>query len=127
VADKLCICVIDDDAHVRDALTLTLEDAGHDVISATNGAEGRALLEHQHADVVVTDMNMPGGHGAQLIPVLRVLRPNLPIVAISGEISTHQLTSALSLGADACLSKPFDQKDLHAAIARATIARSRLS
>lgn len=120
------ICLIDDDAFVRDALSLGLSDAGFDVLTAPGAAAGYDLAARESVDAVVTDINMPGTDGAQLIAQLRARWPALPIVAISGasvidgqsvaEIARHR-------GANAALIKPFRARELANVLARLLAAR----
>ena len=78
------ICLIDDDTFARNALTLALEDAGYQVVSAPGAAAGFDAVRRNGADAIVTDMNMPGTDGAELITQARAAWPKMPIVAISG-------------------------------------------
>lgn len=104
------ICLIDDDVIVLEAMALGLRDAGYEVATAPGAAAGLDTVKRTGADAIVTDMNMPGTSGAQLIAEARALWPNMPIVAISGSSSedgVSMLDAARALGADALLPKPF--------------------
>lgn len=115
------ICLIDDDILVRDALALGLGDAGYEVITAPGAAAGYDLAARENVDAVVTDINMPGTDGAQLIVQLRARWPALPIVAISGAgvIDGRPITDlARERGADAALAKPFRARELAGVLER---------
>ena len=104
------ICLIDDDIFVRDALALGLTDAGYEVVTAPGAAAGFDIASREFLHAIVTDMNMPGTHGAQLITELRARWPDLPIIAISGagDIDGRPIEQvARELGANAALTKPF--------------------
>lgn len=121
------ICLIDDDDFVRDALSLGLRDAGFDVVTAPGAATGYDVVAQDAIDAVVTDINMPGTDGAQLIAQLRARWPELPIIAISGAAvnngtSVHDI--ARERGADAALIKPFRARELAAALTRIMAARA---
>lgn len=121
------ICLIDDDAFVRDALTLSLGDAGYEVLAAADGRAGLDLVLANDIVAVITDMNMPGSPGAALIAAVRAARAELPIIAITGGgeingVPVEQL--ARDAGANVCLSKPFRGKDIAAAIERLRAARA---
>lgn len=109
------ICLIDDDIMVRDALALGLSDAGFEVLTAPGAAAGFDIANRRQVDAIVTDMNMPGTGGAQLIAEARKQWPDLPIVAISGAtvIDGRAITEvAREGGANAALSKPFRARQL---------------
>lgn len=115
------ILVIDDNELVRDLLRDVLEDAGHAVAVAGEGGEGIRLLAGFPADLVITDLLMPGQEGIETIQELHTQQPALKIVAISGGGSRYGvpfLEMAEKLGADATLSKPIDTGELVAVVAR---------
>ena len=113
------VCLIDDDIFVRDALSLGLEDAGHQVLTAPGAAAGFDVIRRETLDAVITDMNMPGTGGDQLIREVRAAWPALPIIAISGAgVMDGRNTAdvARELGANATLIKPFRARELAAAL-----------
>jgi DNA-binding response OmpR family regulator len=110
------ICLIDDDVVLLDAIAAGLRDAGYHVCTAPGAVAGLDLASREEVDAIVTDMNMPGTSGAELIAEARAKWPNLPIVAISGAqavdgVSVHD--AARALGADVLLNKPFRTRALH--------------
>ena len=120
--DRRRVCLIDDDAAVREALALGLGDAGFDVVTAEDGRAGLDLIAREPFDAVISDMNMPGFSGADLIAALRETRPDLPIIAISGggEIGGVNVAElARARGATVCLTKPFRSRDIAAALTKA--------
>jgi len=103
------ILVIDDDAVLRRVITLALEGAGHSVLRCENGRKAIDFLEHDHADLLITDMLMPEMDGIETVRAARKLQPDLPILAISGGGSfdpADYLGMAQAFGATAILSKP---------------------
>src|SRR5262245_9074495 len=115
------VCLIDDDIFVRDALSLGLEDAGHQVLTAPGAAAGFDVIRRETLDAVITDMNMPGTGGDQLIKEVRAAYPALPIIAISGATvidGRNTADVARELGANATLIKPFRARELAAALER---------
>lgn len=115
------VCLIDDDIFVRDALALGLEDAGYQVVTAPGAAAGLDVIRRDTLDAVITDMNMPGTGGDQLIKEVRATYPSLPIIAISGAgvIDGRNIADiARELGANATLIKPFRARELAAALER---------
>ncbi|MBF0170760.1 MAG: response regulator, partial [Nitrospinae bacterium] len=98
-----------------------LEEDGHTVAEAANGAEGEACFDEQGADLVVTDLNMPKEDGLTLIASLKKKKPTMPIIAISGvgggSAEVNYLEKARKMGADSILKKPFDAADIRVLIA----------
>jgi CheY-like chemotaxis protein len=84
-ADKPCVLLVDDDAMVRDVLTLSLQDAGFGVLSADGGAAAlKRLASGERADIIVSDLTMPSMDGLTLIRAAQVQRPDLPAVLLTG-------------------------------------------
>ena len=97
VSDLPCVVLVDDDAIVRNVLTLSLEDAGYNVRAVNGGAAALTWLEaDERADVLVSDLTMPGMDGLMLIRAAQELRPNLPAVLLTGYAGDG---AALAVGA----------------------------
>ena len=77
------ILVIEDDTYAREALTLLLGYYGYDVVAASNGTDGLALVTDADPDLVVTDWRMPGLSGHALCVALRERRDTMPIVVVT--------------------------------------------
>lgn len=109
------ILVIDDDADLRDTLAVILEDAGHEVLVADDGACGIAAYRAQHPDLVITDIFMPNSDGFEAIKAIRGISPNAKIIAMSGGTrSGHDfyIWAITKMGAAEVLKKPFEIDDL---------------
>jgi CheY-like chemotaxis protein len=78
------ILIIDDDQYVRDVLRQMLEPEGYEVDDACNGDDGVRIFSEQRQDLVITDILMPGMGGVHIIMELRLLSPDVKIIAISG-------------------------------------------
>jgi len=107
---------------VRRALTAVLKRGGHTVTEADDGATGlEALRGGASFDLVITDILMPTVDGIEVIMYLDAVPNRPPVLAISGGGSQMPSDTALILAktkADAVLSKPFDNADLLAIVAR---------
>ena len=109
------IVVIDDDDGYRAATKRALELEGHEVRTAAEGGEGLALCRQEPADLIVTDLFMPGKEGLETIQQLRREFPDVPIIAVergAGDL----LEVARHLGAKRTLAKPFDEGELTDAV-----------
>jgi DNA-binding response OmpR family regulator len=107
---RIRICLVDDDVLVLEAMALGLRDAGYAVLAAPGAAAGLDAAWREGVDVFVTDLNMPGTSGAQLIAEARTHWPTVPIIAMTGSstIEGRDVNEiARGLGADALLTKPF--------------------
>src|SRR5258708_25778231 len=106
------ILVIDDEEDSRALVSQALESDGHEVIPATDGAQGLALQRQLPADLVITDIFMPEAHGIETIHELKKDFPRLKVIAMSAggrssSILHAVLTTASPLGIDAFLAQPF--------------------
>ena len=119
------ILIIDDEKDIRVVLKEVLRRAGYDVTLAANGREGLEKLAADGADMVITDVIMPGIDGVAMVQQIRETYPDMPIIVISGggnvapmeyepgAISTSAyLASATIAGANRTLTKPFERQEL---------------
>ena len=113
------IILIDDEDAVRRTVRLALERAGHQVLEASDGEAGLKLLAQSGADLVITDIFMPGQDGIVTIRRIRKESPGVKVIAVSGGDSTGRLDlrkGAELLGAATSLRKPFSSADLLRAV-----------
>ena len=105
------ILVIDDDPQVCLLIQEILEYAGHVVVTARSGTEGFYRFCQDPAQLVITDILMPGGEGLETIRDLRQEAPSTKIIAISAGLQwggVDVLDLARKLGAVRIIQKPFD-------------------
>jgi len=116
------VLVIDDDEEHRTLVRHMLVGAGYEVEEAIDGAAGLQSFGERQPDLVLTDINMPGLDGHEVISTLRVLDAGVPIIAISGGSSIAKdelLLKASALGAVEVIMKPFEFRQLVGAVERA--------
>src|SRR6266436_6983968 len=109
------IIVIDDQEPIRRVVRRALEKEGHEVLEASDGELGIALLEREPVDVVITDIFMPGMDGIQTLREIRKRFPAIKVIAMSGGDSTGMMDlrrDAELLGAVKSLLKPFNARDI---------------
>lgn len=110
------ILVIEDDPTIRGLLWTVLTDALHDVVEASDGETGLERFREDGADVVLTDLFMPGMPGLQFIERLLAEFPDAKVIAMSGigsyGVVPEPLPKAEALGARRTLRKPFNPEDL---------------
>jgi two-component system, NtrC family, response regulator AtoC len=115
------VLVVDDESGVRFALEEVLREQGHEVKSA-DGVE-RALELWQDADVIITDLVMPGRSGLDLLRDVHAQDPQLPMIVLTARGSERVAVEAMKAGAYDYLTKPFDIAELSIAVERGAEAR----
>ncbi len=113
------ILVIDDDAVVRDVIGEMLAIAGYEVVTASTAAEALELFVDEDISLVVSDIVMPDLSGLELLEAMRLHRPSLPIVLVTGADTRDNLNEALTRGADGLVAKPFTKAELQDAVDKA--------
>lgn len=116
------ILAVDDSVSMRQMVTFTLREAGHDVTEASDGAEALEKAKLEQFDLVLSDVNMPVMDGIELIKHLRAL-PNYrftPILMLTTESGTDKKMQGKEAGATGWLVKPFNPDRLLATIAKVT-------
>jgi two-component system KDP operon response regulator KdpE len=115
------VLVVDDDPHLLRALRISLRAAGHDVLTAPDGATALRAAAGGHPDVVVLDLGLPDLDGTE---VLAGLRPWFtgPVLVLSARADSQDKVDALDAGADDYVTKPFDMAELLARL-RAAVRR----
>jgi len=119
------VLIIDDEEDIRVVLKEIFVRAGFDVAVASDGNEGLNLLRENGADLVITDIIMPGSDGVEIAYEIRCEFPKTKIIVMSGggniapldyepaAIATSAyLASAAAVGADMTITKPFDREEL---------------
>ncbi|PAS96080.1 MAG: sigma-54-dependent Fis family transcriptional regulator [Candidatus Dactylopiibacterium carminicum] len=110
--ETLAILVVDDDAALRDAISLILEAAGHRVTLAASGPEALAALERQRFNLVITDLRMDPMDGLELLARIRALNPQLPVLLMTAFGDVDKAVAAMRGGACEFLMKPFESSVL---------------
>ncbi len=111
------ILVVDDESLIREILRQALSMEGYEVVTAANGNEAMKLFNAENFDLVITDLMMPEKEGIETIQEMKLLAPDLKIIAMSGRQGIGSfLNVAKYLGASAILAKPFEHSVLSATI-----------
>ena len=106
------VLVVEDDAALREALVDTLASAGLPVVAAADAAEGLQRLESDDPALVISDVQMQGMNGYQLLTAIKQRRPDLPVVLMTAYGTVAQAVAAMREGATDYLVKPFEAQAL---------------
>ena len=109
---KAQVLIVEDDHDLREALVTTLELAKYQVREAADGEQALAALAKSPVDMVVSDVNMPGMSGHELLAEVQKVYPGLPMMLITAYGQISDAVSAMQAGATDYLVKPFEPKVL---------------
>lgn len=115
----MTVFVVDDDASVRQSMRRLLTSVGYDVVVCGSAAEFLSLPNRPRPSCLVTDLRMPGKTGLDLQEALRRSGRELPLIVSSGQADAATAARVRAAGALRFLVKPFDVRDLLAAVSEA--------
>lgn len=121
------VLLVDDEADIRELLSMLLDDLGFSVLTAPDGEKGLALFRTLEAPIVLTDIKMPGLDGIGLLAAIKESHPDTEVVMISGHADMDLAIASLKLGASDFITKPIDvsllEHSLNKACERLTLKR----
>jgi len=106
------ILLVDDDENLNKVLSFQLSQMGFDITTATDGPSGLSLFKRGSFDIVITDLQLPGMTGMELLTSIRRLDKNVIILIITAYGTVENAIEASRLGADDYLTKPFGKETL---------------
>lgn len=112
------VLLVEDDRALREALADTLVLAGHDYAAVGSAEEALQAVGREAFSLVVSDVNMPGMDGHQLLALLRARQPLLPVLLMTAHGAVERAVDAMRQGAADYLVKPFEPKALLDLVAR---------
>jgi two-component system, NtrC family, response regulator AtoC len=116
---KARILVVDDDPNIREVLITLLESAGYSAFAAGNAAAVHTAFAGPQPDVILLDLQLPDGHGLDLLPIIKKQWPDSEVIVLTGVATFEAAVEATKRGAFHFQNKPFDPKGLMALVARA--------
>jgi two-component system response regulator PilR (NtrC family) len=119
----LHLLIVDDEASLRDFLTIVFEEEGWSVETAESVAAARAAVTAREPDVILCDLMMPDGTGLDLLRELKTASVNTPFIMITAHTSTRSAVDALKAGAQDYIAKPFDIDELKIIVRKAVERR----
>src|SRR5438445_12726215 len=118
------ILIVDDDDGVRAVLGQSLQDAGHRVSSAESGEKAIASVREEAFDLIILDMVLPRVDGMAVLKDITALRPEMPVIMITGYASVETAIKAMKMGAVDYIVKPFRMEEVHLVVGEALERRS---
>ena len=107
------IAIIDDDIHIGNMIEELLKAEGYATLRAYSGTEALYLLSHEHPDLVLLDLMLPGLSGEEVLPKIQ----GVPVIVVSAKADVTDKVGLLMSGAADYITKPFDTAELLARIA----------
>jgi DNA-binding NtrC family response regulator len=116
---KKRILVVDDDESLRRVMQMQLEEAGYEVLAASQAQDALALMEDTTPSLVITDLKMPGTSGLDLLRKLREAYPETTVIMITAFGTVSTAVEAMKAGAYDYITKPVDYEQLMLVVNRA--------
>ncbi len=113
------ILVVDDEKNYLLVMEALLRKEGYDVMTASSGREALKVLKETEADLIVTDMKMPGLDGLELLAALKEQDPDLPVIMMTAFGTVEKAVEAMKKGAYDYFTKPFENERMLLTVAKA--------
>ena len=118
------IMIIEDDEEMRSLLKDFFEEEGFETDSVSNGVDALRMLSKDHFDLVITDIRMPGLTGLDILPRIRSLKPETPIIVMTAYGSDDVRRRSFERGATIYLEKPIHLSELRTVIREMVLRKS---
>ncbi len=119
MAEKFRILIIEDKKSMAEMLARTFEAEGYIALTSGTGEDGISKFLRDGADLVLTDLKLPGMNGLQVLRVLKEKRPLTPVIMMTAFGSIETAVEAVKAGAYDFLTKPFDTSHMLALVEKA--------
>jgi two-component system, NtrC family, response regulator PilR len=113
------LLIVDDEASLRDFLSIVFEQDGWSPVTAASLEAARASLQKNEPDVILCDLMLPDGSGLELLREVKSQNPSIAVIMITAHTSTKSAVEALKAGAADYIAKPFDVDELKIIIRKA--------
>ena len=113
------ILIVDDEPNYLVVLSELLQDEGFEVFTAPDGQDALQIVNDVDLDVIVTDMQMAGLNGLELLKAVKEKKPDLPVIIITAFAEVERAVEAMQAGAYHYLAKPFSNDELVVSLRKA--------
>lgn len=113
------ILIVDDEKNYPMIIGELLQEEGYTSLTASSGMEALDILNNELIDLVLTDVNMPGMSGIQLLEKIKQINPDIPVIIMTAYGSVEKAVDAMHKGAYTFILKPFENQTLIAHIKKA--------
>ncbi|HET7453490.1 MAG TPA: sigma-54 dependent transcriptional regulator, partial [Thermoanaerobaculia bacterium] len=120
---RMRILIVDDEASLREMLSIFFAKAGHTTAAAASFAEAKEAAAREEFDAILCDIKMPDGSGIDLLPHFKETQPNSPVLMITAHASHEDAVEAMRRGAADYIGKPFDLAELAVKLDKAVARR----
>lgn len=118
MGEKRRILVVDDEQQMRLAVAETLRRAGYETSEASSPPEALTLFKKSDYDLVISDIRMPEMTGIEMLPRLKAMNPNIPVIMVTAYGTIEDAVEAMKRGASDYILKPFSPDHLEEVVAR---------
>ncbi len=112
IENKTLVLLVDDSIEDRAAYKLSLERKGYKVLETRSGEECLKCVKERKFQVILLDMRLPGINGIETLKEIKKVRPDLPVIMVTGHSEDQMVENAMKSGSFAYLAKPVDIKKL---------------
>ncbi len=120
------ILIVEDERSMRELLKMLLEGENYDVVTASDGLDGKEYIERDIFDLVISDIKMPGLDGFGLLKIIKEISPETLVIMITAFGTNEYAIEAMKLGAYDYINKPFNIDEIRIIVNKA-IEKKRLS
>lgn len=113
------VLVVDDEGGIRESLSGILEDEGYEVLTSSSGEEAIGVIKEQSPDLILLDIWLPGIDGIQTLEEIKTIKPELPVIMISGHGNIEIAVKSTRIGAYDFLEKPLSLERVLISVKRA--------
>ncbi|OGR84926.1 MAG: hypothetical protein A2901_01525 [Elusimicrobia bacterium RIFCSPLOWO2_01_FULL_54_10] len=108
IENKTLILLVDDSVEDRASYKVILERKGYKVMETQSGEECIKSIKERKFQVILLDLQLPGINGLETLKQIKTVRPDLPVIMVTGHSQTEMMENAMKSGSFAYLSKPVD-------------------